>query len=46
VDPTVHRAYVANYGSHTVTVIDTTTKTVVGGPVPVWLQPFAVGIGP
>jgi YVTN family beta-propeller protein len=30
VDPTVHRAYVANYGGASVTVIDTTTNVVVG----------------
>ena len=34
VDPTVHRAYVANQGSNNVTVIDTTTNTVVGAPSP------------
>ena len=46
VDPTVHRAYVANNGSNTVTVIDTTTNTVVGAPIPVGTGPVGVGIGP
>ena len=46
VDPTVHRAYVANQGSNNVTVIDTTTNPVVGAPIPVGSQPAGVGIGP
>ena len=46
VDPTVHRAYVANSGSNTVTVIDTTTNTVVGTPIAVGAGPIAVAIGP
>ena len=46
VDPTVHRAYVANQTSNSVTVIDTTTNTVVGAPIPVGTNPVAVGIGP
>jgi YVTN family beta-propeller protein len=46
VDPTVHRAYVANFTSNNVTVIDTTTNTVVGGPIAVGTNPFGVGIGP
>ena len=43
VDPTVHRAYVANFGSNDVTVIDTTTNTVVGAPIPVGAAPSAWG---
>jgi YVTN family beta-propeller protein len=46
VDPTVHRAYVANAFSNTVTVIDTTTDAVVGTPIPVGNTPLDVGIGP
>jgi YVTN family beta-propeller protein len=46
VDPTVHRAYVANTGSNSVTVIDTTTNSVVGAPIPAGIQTIAVGIGP
>ena len=46
VDPTVHRAYVTNHFSNSVTVIDTTTNTVVGTPIPVGTGPLAVGIGP
>src|SRR5258707_1001279 len=42
----VHRAYVANQGSNNVTVIDTTTNTVVGVPIPVGSSPFAVGVDP
>ena len=45
VDPTVHRAYVANTFSNTVSVIDTLTNT--GGTiVNVGTFPAAVGIGP
>ena len=43
VDPTVHRAYVANHSSNNVTVIDTTTNTVVGTPIPVGTSPRAWG---
>jgi len=32
--------------SNNVTVIDTTTNTVVGAPIPVGLTPSGVGIGP
>jgi YVTN family beta-propeller protein len=46
VDPTVHRAYVANQTSNNVSVIDTTTNTVVGAPIPVGIHPWGVGIGP
>ena len=46
VDPTVHRAYVANSGSNTVTVIDTTTNIVVGAPIPVGCRPRGVGVDP
>ena len=40
------RAYVANFVSANVTVIDTTTNTVVGAPIPVGTSPQGVGIGP
>ncbi len=40
------RAYVANAGSNSVTVIDTTTNTVVGGPIAVGSPPSFVAIGP
>src|SRR6266566_3525362 len=40
------RAYVANSQSNSVTVIDTTTNTVVGAPIPVGTQPIAVGVDP
>ena len=40
------RAYVANLNSNDVTVIDTTTNTVVGTPIPAGNHPFGVGIGP
>ena len=46
VDPTVHRAYVANSDSNNVTVIDTTTNTVVGTPIPVGTSPVGVGVDP
>ena len=45
-DPTVHRAYVANRNGPNVTVIDTTTNTVVGAPIPVGSLPFGVGVDP
>ena len=38
-------AYVANSGSDTVSVIDTTTNFV-GGPIPVGNRPFGVGVDP
>jgi YVTN family beta-propeller protein len=40
------RAYVANSGSNNVTVIDTTTNTVVGAPIPVGTHPSSVGVDP
>ena len=46
VDPTVHRAYVTNVGSNTVTVIDTTTNAVMGTPIPVGSGPVGVGVDP
>jgi YVTN family beta-propeller protein len=46
VDPTVHRAYVANRSDNTVSVIDTTTNMAVGTPIPVGTFPVGVGIGP
>ena len=39
--PTPGRAYVANFNSNSVTVIDTTTNTVVGSPIPVGSAPRA-----
>jgi YVTN family beta-propeller protein len=39
-------AYVANSGSNSVTVIDTTTNTVVGTPIPVGSGPRGVGVDP
>src|SRR5207248_3106740 len=44
--PLPGRAYVANRGSGTVSVIDTTTNTVVGGPIPVGTNPLGVGVDP
>jgi YVTN family beta-propeller protein len=44
VDPTVHRAYIANEVSNTVSVIDTTTNSVVGTPIPVGNLPIGVGV--
>src|SRR4051794_24225032 len=44
--PLPGRAYVANSGSNTVSVIDTTTNTVLGVPIPVGLFPAAVGVDP
>jgi YVTN family beta-propeller protein len=40
------RAYVANVGSTTVSVIDTTTNTVVGAPIPVGSSPEGMGVDP
>jgi YVTN family beta-propeller protein len=39
-------AYVPNDGSATVSVIDTATNTVVGSPIPVGTNPFAVAVTP
>ncbi|MGW2556454.1 hypothetical protein ACWCZ6_40685, partial [Streptomyces sp. NPDC001635] len=39
-------AYVANFGSDNVSVIDTTTNTVVGNPIPVGTRPVGVAITP
>src|SRR5947199_25309 len=45
--PTISgRAYVANGGSNNVTVIDTTSNTVVGAPIPVGIFPNGVGVDP
>jgi YVTN family beta-propeller protein len=46
VDPTGRRAYVANNTSTNVTVIDTTTNTVVGAPIPMGSFPGGVGVDP
>jgi YVTN family beta-propeller protein len=40
------RAYVANFSSNNVTVIDTMTNLVVGTPIPVGSLPFGVGVDP
>ena len=40
------RAYVANVISNNVSVIDTSTKTVVGTPIPVGDSPFLVAVTP
>ena len=42
----MHRAYVANALSSSVTVIDTTTNTVVGAPIPVGAKPVGIGVDP
>jgi YVTN family beta-propeller protein len=46
VAPTVHRAYGANNGDNTVTVIDTTTDTVAIAAILVGTGPAGAGIGP
>src|SRR5262249_19159688 len=46
VDPTVHRAYVANQNDNNVTVIDTQANAVVGTPIPVGNTPLGVGVDP
>src|SRR5690242_15273463 len=38
------RVYVANQGSKSVSVIDTTTNAVLGTPIPVGTNPFGVGV--
>ncbi|MEO3760658.1 Ig-like domain-containing protein [Mycobacterium sp. B14F4] len=45
---TVHgdRLYITNFNSNTVTVIDTTTNAVVGDPIPVGRQPYAIAFSP
>src|SRR4051794_32252255 len=40
------RAYVTSQTNNTVSVIDTTTNTVVGVPIPVGIQPLGVGVDP
>ena len=45
-EPLPGRAYVANSGSNNVTVIDTTTNTVVGAPIPAGTNPIGVGVDP
>jgi YVTN family beta-propeller protein len=44
--PCTRCAYVVNNGSNNVTVIDTTTNTVVGAPIPVGRYPGGVGVDP
>jgi YVTN family beta-propeller protein len=39
-------AYITNEGSGTVSVIDTATNTVVGGPITVGSDPFGVAVTP
>ena len=40
------RLYVTNFYGNSVTVIDTTTNTVVGAPIPVGSQPNGIGFSP
>jgi YVTN family beta-propeller protein len=40
------RAYVTNFSSDTVSVIDTATNVVVGDPIPVGNSPWGVAVGP
>ncbi|OQO99005.1 hypothetical protein [Saccharococcus caldoxylosilyticus] len=41
------RAYVTNYGAGTVSVINTSTNTVIGAPIPVGSPtPFGIAITP
>src|SRR4051794_37942675 len=44
--PLPGRAYVTNSGSNSVSVIDTTTNTVVGTPIPVGSGPHGIGVDP
>jgi len=44
VNPTGTRAYVANKGEGTVSVIDVATNTIVGGPIPVGTDPSSVAV--
>jgi YVTN family beta-propeller protein len=46
VDPTVHRAYVTNQTSNSVSVIDTLTNTNLVAPIPVGTNPSGVGVDP
>src|SRR4051812_3798445 len=39
-------AYITNYGSNTVSVIDTLTNALVGSPIPVGSLPFGVAVTP
>ena len=44
VNPAGTLAYVANQGDGTVSIIQTSDNTVVGGPIPVGLQPWGVAV--
>ena len=46
ITPDGSRAYVTNFSSDTVSVIDTTTNRVVGDPIPAGGTPFAIAITP
>ena len=43
-NPSGSRAYVANFSSSTVTVIDTATNTVVGAPIAVGTNPGGIAV--
>ena len=45
VDPTVHRAYVANFNSNNVTVIDTVNDIVLT-TIAVGINPVGIGVDP
>jgi YVTN family beta-propeller protein len=44
--PDGKRAYVANWSSNNVSVIDTTTKAVVGSPIPIMSAPQGIAVTP
>ncbi len=44
VTPDGRRVYVANYNSNTVSEIDTATDTVIGSPIAVGINPYALGV--
>src|SRR5258707_96228 len=46
VTPDRSKVYVVNSNANTVSVIDTATNTVIGSPIPVQLDPHAVGVSP
>ncbi|MGW2556455.1 YncE family protein, partial [Streptomyces sp. NPDC001635] len=46
ITPDGKHAYITNFGSNNVSVIDTTTNTLVGNPIPVGTRPVGVAITP
>ncbi len=46
VSPATSRAYVANYGDGTVSVINTSTNLVIGSPIPVGSAPLGIAVSP